>query len=200
MLSNIVVMGMGEPLYTFDNLKKALAILNDSDGMRISKRRMTASTAGRADKIPALAEMGVKLAVSLHAPNNEIRNQLMPINQKFPLEKLMQACQEYQRRSDRRMFITMEYVMLKGINDSLACAEELTQLVKGLEVKFNLIPFHPWAGCPFECSTNNQIHKFSKYLEGKYFAAPIRRSRGEDIMAACGQLKSAKENKTTSVL
>ncbi len=195
MLSNIVVMGMGEPLYNFDNLKKALMILNDCDGMMISKRRMTVSTAGRADKIPELADMGVKLAVSLHAPNDEIRNQLMPINRKFPLSQLIQACKEYQQRSDRRMFVTMEYVMLKGVNDSLECAAELVKLVKGLEVKFNLIPFHPWDNCPFSCSSMNQIQKFSKYLEGKYFAAPIRRSRGEDIMAACGQLKSAKEVK-----
>ena len=190
MISNIVVMGMGEPLYNFENLKKALAILNDGDGMAISKRKITVSTAGRADKIPELADIGVKLAVSLHAPNNEIRNQIMPINHKFPLEVLMKACHEYQKRSERRAFITMEYVMLKGINDSLEYAEELTHLVKGLEVKFNLIPFHPWPRCPFEPSQHNQMHKFSKYLEGKYFAAPIRRSRGQDIMAACGLLKS----------
>ena len=191
MISNIVVMGMGEPLYNFENLKKALSILNDSDGMAISKRKITVSTAGRADKIPELADMGVKLAVSLHAPNNEIRDQIMPINHKFPLEKLMKACHEYQERSERRAFVTMEYVMLKGINDSLECAEELTHLVKGLEVKFNLIPFHPWPSCPFEPASSNQMHKFSKFLEGKFFAAPIRRSRGQDIMAACGLLKSA---------
>ena len=194
MLSNIVVMGMGEPLYNFDNLKKALAILNDGDGMAISKRKITVSTAGRADKIPELADIGVKLAVSLHAPNNTIRDQIMPINHKFPLEVLMKACHEYQNRSDRRAFITMEYVMLKDVNDSLECAEELTRLVKGLEVKFNLIPFHPWPGCPFEPSSHNQMHKFSKFLESKYFAAPIRRSRGQDIMAACGLLKSANKN------
>jgi len=191
MISNIVVMGMGEPLYNFENLKKALSILNDSDGMAISKRKITVSTAGRADKIPELADMGVKLAVSLHAPNNEIRDQIMPINHKFPLEKLMKACHEYQERSERRAFVTMEYVMLKGINDSLECAEELTHLVKGLEVKFNLIPFHPWPSSPFEPASSNQMHKFSKFLEGKFFAAPIRRSRGQDIMAACGLLKSA---------
>ena len=159
--------------------------------MAISKRKITVSTAGRADKIPELADMGVKLAVSLHAPNNEIRNQIMPINHKFPLEVLMKACHEYQKRSERRAFVTMEYVMLKDINDSLECAEELTHLVKGLEVKFNLIPFHPWPECPFEPASSNQMHKFSKFLEGKYFAAPIRRSRGQDIMAACGLLKSA---------
>lgn len=198
MLSNVVFMGMGEPLYNFDNVKKAISILNDCDGMMISKRRITVSTSGRADKIPELADMGVKLAVSLHAPNNTIRDQIMPINRKFPLEKVMEACREYQRRADRRSFVTMEYVMLNGINDSLECAQELTELVQGLEVKFNLIPFHPWDGCPFTCSSNNQIHKFSKFLEGKFFAAPIRRSRGEDIMAACGQLKTAHQVKTDS--
>ena len=193
-LSNIVVMGMGEPLYNFENLKKALRILMDGDGIAISKRKITVSTAGMADHIPELADLGVKLAVSLHAPNDEIRNQIMPINRKFPLKTLIEACREYQRRSERRQFITMEYVMLKGINDQPEHARELMTLVKGLEVKFNLIPFHYWEGAPFEPSSNNTIHRFSKILEENWFAAPIRRSRGEDIMAACGQLKSAKGN------
>lgn len=194
MLSNIVVMGMGEPLYNFDNLKTALNILMDGDGIAISKRKITVSTAGMADHIPELADLGVKLAISLHAPNNAIRNQIMPINKKFPLEKLIAACKEYQARCERRSFITMEYVMLKGINDSEENAHELMQLVKGLEVKFNLIPFHKWDGAPFEPSDSQTIKKFSKILENHWFAAPIRRSRGEDIMAACGQLKSAKGN------
>lgn len=191
LLSNVVVMGMGEPLYNFDNLKKALTILNDGDGMAISKRKITVSTSGRADKIPELADLGVKLAISLHAPTDEIRNRIMPVNRKFPLTELMKACQEYQKRCEHRHYITMEYVMLKGINDSLECAEKLIPLTKDLEVKFNLIPFHPWEGCPFQCSSNNTMHKFSRYLEDRFLAAPIRRSRGEDIMAACGQLKSA---------
>lgn len=191
-LSNIVVMGMGEPLYNFDNLKTALKIAMDGDGIGISKRRITVSTAGMADHIPELADLGVKLAVSLHAPNNDIRDKIMPINRKFPLEVLIKACKEYQKRSERRQFITMEYVMLKDINDSPQHAEELMKLVDGLEVKFNLIPFHYWEGAPFEPSSNNAIHRFSKILESHWFAAPIRRSRGEDIMAACGQLKSAK--------
>ena len=194
MLSNVVVMGMGEPLANFENLKKALLILNDGDGMAISKRKITVSTCGVANRIPALADLGVKLAISLHAPNNEIRDQIMPINRAFPLEKLIKACKEYQQKCERRSFITMEYVMLKGVNDSLECAEELTRLVNGLEVKFNLIPFHPWKNCPFEPSSNMTISKFAKYLESKWFAAPIRRTRGEDIMAACGQLKTAREN------
>jgi 23S rRNA (adenine2503-C2)-methyltransferase len=191
-LSNIVVMGMGEPLYNFDNLKTALQILMDGDGIGISKRKITVSTAGRADKIPELADLGVKLAISLHAPTDELRSQIMPINRKFPLNVLMDACREYQKRCERRQYITMEYVMLKGFNDSEEHARQLVELVKGLEVKFNLIPFHKWEGAPFESSSMNQIHRFSRVLEDHFFAAPIRRSRGEDIMAACGQLKSIK--------
>ena len=194
-LSNIVVMGMGEPLYNFDNLKTAVQILMDGDGISISKRKITVSTCGVADKIPALADLGVKLAVSLHAPNDEIRNQIMPVNKKFPLKVLMEACTEYQKRVEHRQFITMEYVMLKGVNDQPEHAEELIRLVKGLEVKFNLIPFHPWEGAPFEPSSHNAIHRFAQILEDHYIAAPIRRSRGEDIMAACGQLKSSHEKK-----
>ncbi len=190
-LSNIVVMGMGEPLYNFENLKTALGILTDGDGIGVSKRRVTVSTAGMADRIPELADLGVKLAVSLHAPDDDTRSAIMPINRKFPLKVLMEACRAYQQRSERRQFITMEYVMLKGVNDTPAHAKALIELVKGLEVKFNLIPFHPWDGAPFEPSSMNTIHKFSKLLESAWFAAPIRRSRGEDIMAACGQLKSA---------
>lgn len=191
-LSNIVVMGMGEPLANFENLKQALRILMDGDGISISKRKITVSTSGLANHIPELADLGVKLAVSLHAPTDEIRNQIMPVNRKFPLAVLMEACREYQKRSERRQFITMEYVMLKGINDQPEHAYALMELVKGLEVKFNLIPFHYWQGAPFEPSGHNAIHRFAKILEDHYFAAPIRRSRGEDIMAACGQLKSAK--------
>ncbi len=191
-LSNIVVMGMGEPLANFENLKQALRILMDGDGISISKRKITVSTSGLANHIPELADLGVKLAVSLHAPTDDIRNQIMPVNRKFPLAVLMEACREYQKRSERRQFITMEYVMLKGINDQPEHAYALMELVKGLEVKFNLIPFHYWQGAPFEPSGHNAIHRFAKILEDHYFAAPIRRSRGEDIMAACGQLKSAK--------
>ena len=194
-LSNIVVMGMREPLCNFENLKTAVQILMDGDGISISKRKITVSTCGVADKIPALADLGVKLAVSLHAPNDDIRNQIMPVNRKYPLEVLMKACREYQDRVEHRQFITMEYVMLKGVNDQPEHAAELIELTKGLEVKFNLIPFHPWEGAPFEPSSSNAIHRFSKILEDHYIAAPIRRSRGEDIMAACGQLKSVHEKK-----
>ncbi len=190
-LSNIVVMGMGEPLNNYDNLVKAMRIIMDGEGLAISKRKITISTSGIADKIPLLAkDLGVKLAISLHAPNDTIRNQIMPINRKYPLAQLMRACRTYQQLCEHRQYITMEYVMLKGVNDSMENARELIQLVKGLEVKFNLIPFNPWNGCPFEPSSNNTIHQFSKVLEDAYFAAPIRQSRGQDIMAACGQLKS----------
>lgn len=197
-LSNIVFMGMGEPLYNFDNVRQSIGILTDGDGIGISKRKITVSTAGVADKIPLLADLGVKLAVSLHAPNDDIRSSIMPINKKFPLKVLMEACKEYQKRLDRRQFITMEYVMLKGINDTPECARELMELVKGVEVKFNLIPFHKWDGAPFEPSSPATIKQFSRLLEDKWFAAPVRRSRGEDIMAACGQLKSLKGTEKTS--
>ncbi len=198
-LSNIVVMGMGEPLYNFDNLKTALKILMDGDGIGISKRKITVSTAGMADRIPELADLGVKLAVSLHAPNDTLRSQIMPINRKYPLEKLMAACRAYQERSERRQFITMEYVMLKGVNDTPEHARQLMSLVNGLEVKFNLIPFHYWDGAPFQPSDADTIRRFAKMLEDKWFAAPIRRTRGEDIMAACGQLKSLKGTDTFKV-
>lgn len=195
-LSNVVVMGMGEPLMNYDNMVQAMRILMDGEGIALSKRRITVSTCGIADKIPSLAtDLGVKLAISLHAPNNAIRNQIMPINKKYPLEVLIKACKEYQARLPHRQYITMEYVLLKGVNDSIENAKELIELVKGLEVKFNLIPFNPWIGCPFEPSSNNQIHRFAKVLEDAYLAAPIRISRGQDIMAACGQLKSAMQNK-----
>ena len=197
-LSNIVVMGMGEPLNNYDELVKAMRIIMDGEGLAISKRRITVSTSGIADKIPNLAkDLGVRLAISLHAPNDTIRNQIMPINRKYPLAVLINACKEYQRLCEHRQYITMEYVMLKGINDSPENARELIQLVKGLEVKFNLIPFNPWEGCVFEPSSNNTIHKFAKILEDAYFAAPIRQSRGQDIMAACGQLKSLYHRRQT---
>lgn len=197
-LSNIVVMGMGEPLNNYDELVKAMHIIMDGEGLAISKRRITVSTSGIADKIPNLAkDLGVRLAISLHAPNDTIRNQIMPINRKYPLAVLINACKEYQRLCEHRQYITMEYVMLKGINDSPENARELIQLVKGLEVKFNLIPFNPWEGCVFEPSSNNTIHKFAKILEDAYFAAPIRQSRGQDIMAACGQLKSLYHRRQT---
>lgn len=191
-LSNIVVMGMGEPLLNYENVKKALQIIMDPEGIALSRRRITLSTCGIVPVIPQVArDLGVKLAVSLHAPTNEIRDKIMPINRKYPLEELMAACREFQEIGGTRQYITMEYVMLDGINDSEADARELMRLVKGLAVKFNLIPFNEWAGCPFRCSSKTKIEKFAKILESRNYAAPVRQSRGQEIMAACGQLKTA---------
>ncbi len=191
-LSNIVVMGMGEPLLNYENVKKGLQIIMDGEGIAISKRRITLSTSGVAPMIPRVAEdLGVKLAVSLHAPTNEIRDQIMPINRKYPLEELIAACKKFQEIGGTRQYITMEYVMLDGVNDSDADARELMRLVKGLAVKFNLIPFNEWRGCPFKCSSSKRIRRFSSLLEEHNYAAPVRQSRGQEIMAACGQLKSA---------
>lgn len=191
-LSNIVVMGMGEPLLNYENVKKALQIIMDPEGIALSRRRITLSTCGIVPVIPQVAhDLGVKLAVSLHAPTNEIRDRIMPINKKYPLEELMAACREFQEIGGTRQYITMEYVMLDGINDSEADARELMRLVKGLAVKFNLIPFNEWAGCSLKCSSKTKIEKFAKILESRNYAAPVRQSRGQEIMAACGQLKTA---------
>lgn len=191
-LSNIVVMGMGEPLLNYENVRKALKIIMDPEGIALSKRRITLSTSGIAPVIPQLAtDLGVKLAISLHAPTNEIRDQIMPINRKYPIEDVMEACRKFQAHEGRMQYITIEYVMLDGINDSEADARELLRVVKGLAVKFNLIPFNEWPNCGYKCSSKKKIEKFARILEGKNYAAPIRSSRGQDIMAACGQLKSA---------
>ncbi|MBR3677276.1 MAG: 23S rRNA (adenine(2503)-C(2))-methyltransferase RlmN [Alphaproteobacteria bacterium] len=194
-LSNIVVMGMGEPLHNLENTIKALNILTDGDGIAISRRRITMSTSGIAPNIVrALQETGVRLAISLHAPNNELRSQIMPINKRYPLEEVLTACQEYQGNDGSR-YITFEYLMLDHINDSLECAHELIALMKKyhLRASFNLIPFNPWPGCEFRPSSNNRVHTFAKELENAGYAAPIRVARGQDILAACGQLKSQKD-------
>lgn len=194
-LSNVVVMGMGEPLLNYEATRDALKIITDPEGIALSKRRVTLSTSGVAPVIPRVAEdLDVKLAVSLHAPTDEVRDKIMPINRKYPLKELMTACRKFQDIAGTRNYITMEYVMLDGVNDSEADARELMRLVKGLAVKFNLIPFNEWAGCPFKCSPAGRIVKFSKILENAHYAAPIRVSRGQDIMAACGQLKAAADN------
>lgn len=193
-LSNIVVMGMGEPLNNLDNVVKALNILTDSEGIGISRRRVTMSTSGIAPRIvEALQRTGVRLAVSLHAPNNNIRSQIMPINDKFKIEQVMKACSEYQQ-GDHSRYITFEYIMLKGINDTPEHAKELIQLLRKYKLRalFNLIPFNPWKGCSFEPSEKKTVETFSKMLDDAGFAAPIRVARGQDILAACGQLKSAK--------
>ena len=194
-LSNIVVMGMGEPLHNVANTIKALNILTDGDGIAISRRRITMSTSGIAPQIvPVLQATGVRLAISLHAPNNELRSQIMPINNKYPLEQVLAACREYQGNDGSR-YITFEYLLLNGVNDTVDCARELIALMKKYQLRatFNLIPFNPWPGCTFQPSSNNRVHAFAKELENAGFAAPIRVARGQDILAACGQLKSQKD-------
>lgn len=193
-LSNIVVMGMGEPLNNLDNVVKALNIITDNEGIALSRRRVTMSTSGIAPKIvEAMQRTGVRLAISLHAPNNTIRSQIMPINDKFKIEEIMKACAEYQK-GDHSRYITFEYLLLKGINDSEDCAKELVNLLKKhkLRALFNLIPFNPWPGCDFKPSERKTVEAFSKILEDAGFAAPVRVARGQDILAACGQLKSKK--------
>lgn len=194
-LSNIVVMGMGEPLHNPDNTIKALQILTDGDGIAISRRRVTLSTSGIAPQIGrVLKETGVRLAISLHAPNNKIRSQIMPINDRYPLEEVLKACRAYQDEDGSR-YITFEYLLLNGINDKPECAKELIALMKKYQLRasFNLIPFNPWPGCSFEPSSNNRVRAFAQELEKAGYAAPVRVARGQDILAACGQLKSKKE-------
>ena len=193
-VSNIVVMGMGEPLHNVENVIKALNIATDQDGLAVSKRRITLSTSGIVPHMARIAqETGVKLAISLHAPNNTKRSQIMPINDRYPLEEVLKACQEYQKIVTSR-YITFEYLMLNNFNDTLQDAQELIAMMKKYKIgaKFNLIPFNPWPGCDFKPSSNNRVHTFSRELEKAGFAAPIRTARGQDILAACGQLKSQK--------
>lgn len=194
-LSNIVVMGMGEPLHNKDEVFKALKILSDGDGIAISKRRITLSTSGIAPNIEAVAkELGVKLAISLHAPNDEKRSQIMPINNRYKIDEVLTACKKYQAIMGMSRMITFEYLMLDHFNDTMDDAKELVALMKkhNLGAKFNLIPFNPWPGCNYKPSSNNRVHAFSRYLESCGYEAPIRVARGQDILAACGQLKSKK--------
>ncbi len=192
-VSNIVMMGMGEPLYNFDNVKKALLIASDPEGLQLSKRRITLSTSGVVPNIKRTGEeIGVMLAISLHAVRDELRNELVPINKKYPLAELMDACRNYPNVSNARR-ITFEYVMLKGVNDSLEDARDLTRLLKGIHAKINLIPFNPWPGSTYECSDLAQIEKFADFINQCGYPSPIRRPRGQDILAACGQLKSESE-------
>ena len=189
-ITNVVMMGMGEPLYNFDNVKAALAIVADGDGLALSRRRITLSTAG---VVPMIArageEIGSMLAISLHAARDEVRDVIVPINKKYPIQELMDACRNYPGVSNARR-ITFEYVMLKGVNDSLADAKALVKLIAGVPAKINLIPFNPWPGAPYECSDWDQIEKFAEYVNNAGYASPVRTPRGRDIMAACGQLKS----------
>ncbi len=194
-ITNIVLMGMGEPLYNFDEVKKAVEIIADGEGLSISKRRITLSTAGVVPMIERCgAETGVMLAISLHAVRDEIRDRLVPLNRKYPIKELLAACANYPGLSNARR-ITFEYVMLKGLNDSAEDAKALVRLLKGIPAKINLIPFNPWPGSPYECSEWEQIERFAEIINRAGYASPIRSPRGRDIMAACGQLKTTSEKK-----
>ena len=193
LVSNVVLMGMGEPLYNFEAVRDGINVVADGEGVSISKRRITLSTSGVVPNIArAGAEIGSMLAVSLHAVTDELRDQLVPLNRKYPLRELLDACRNYPGVSNARR-ITFEYVMLKGINDTLADAKALVRLLKGIPAKINLIPFNPWPGTTYECSDWEQIEKFSEIVFDAGYASPVRTPRGRDILAACGQLKSATE-------
>src|SRR3569832_1735356 len=202
MLSNIVMMGMGEPLYNFDAVRDALKIVMDGDGLALSRRRITLSTSGVVPMMArAGAEIGVNLAVSLHAVTKDVRDEIVPINRKYGIEELLQACADYPGANNARR-ITFEYVMLKDKNDSDAEAHELVRLIRHykLPAKVNLIPFNPWPGAPYDCSTPERIKRFSDIVFEAGISAPVRTPRGRDIMAACGQLKSAAEKKSRAEL
>ena len=198
-ISNIVFMGMGEPLYNYDSVKKSVQIFSDQEGIKLSTKRITLSTSGI---VPQILEWGKEvdtvLAISLHATNDELRNEIVPINKKYPLDELIQACRDYPRsRNSRR--ITFEYVMLKDVNDSEAQARDLIKLISGIPSKINLIPFNPWQGTIYECSDWDQIEKFSDIINRGGYASPIRMPRGRDISAACGQLKSDTKKEKASI-
>jgi 23S rRNA (adenine2503-C2)-methyltransferase len=189
-LTNIVFMGMGEPLYNLDNVAEAIDTISDGDGIAIGRRRITVSTAGVAPKIPELgARTGAMLAISLHATNDDLRNQLVPLNRKYDLQQLFEAIRAYPDLGNSKR-VTFEYVMLKGVNDTLAEARDLVKLLKGVPSKINLIPFNPWPGAPYECSHWETIEAFAQVLNRAGYASPIRTPRGRDILAACGQLRS----------
>ena len=195
-VTNIVMMGMGEPLYNFEAVRDALLIVSDGDGIGISKRRITLSTSGVVPMIERTgAEIGCMLAISLHAVRDELRNELVPLNRKYPIKELLEACRNYPGASNAKR-ITFEYVMLKGVNDSIEDAKALVRLLKGIPAKINLIPFNPWPGSTYECSDWEQIEKFSQVVFDAGYASPVRTPRGRDILAACGQLKSETEKLT----
>ncbi|CDZ71028.1 Ribosomal RNA large subunit methyltransferase N [Neorhizobium galegae bv. orientalis] len=192
-VTNVVMMGMGEPLYNFESVKTALLIATDGDGLSLSRRRVTLSTSGVVPEIFRTGdEIGVMLAISLHAVRDDLRDMLVPINKKYPLKELIEACRNYPGLSNARR-ITFEYVMLKDVNDSLEDAKALIQLLKGIPSKINLIPFNPWPGTNYQCSEWAQIEKFADFINQAGYASPIRTPRGRDILAACGQLKSESE-------
>jgi 23S rRNA (adenine2503-C2)-methyltransferase len=190
LLSTIVLMGMGEPLYNYENVAKAMKIVMDGEGIALSRRRITLSTSGVVPMMDrAGAELGVNLAVSLHAVRDDLRDELVPLNRKYPIAELMAACHRYPPASNARR-ITFEYVMLKGVNDSEADARELVRLIAGLPAKVNLIPFNPWPGSKYETSSGNAIRRFANIVMDAGYASPVRTPRGQDILAACGQLKT----------
>ena len=193
-------MGMGEPLYNFEGVRDAMDLASDGEGLSLSKRRITLSTSGVVPEISRWGdESGTQLAISLHAVRDVLRDVLVPINKKYPIAELLEACRNYPGVSNARR-ITFEYVMLKGVNDSLAEARELVRLLARIPAKINLIPFNPWPGAPYECSEWGQIEKFAEVVNKAGYASPVRTPRGRDIMAACGQLKSASEKVRASAV
>ncbi|MBS0237011.1 MAG: 23S rRNA (adenine(2503)-C(2))-methyltransferase RlmN [Proteobacteria bacterium] len=189
-ITNVVLMGMGEPLYNFDNVKAAMEIASDGDGLSLSKRRITLSTSGVVPEVPRWGEEAdTMLAISLHATNDALRDELVPLNRKYPIAELMEACRNYPGLSNARR-ITFEYVMLKGVNDSLAEARALVKLLSGIPAKINLIPFNPWPNTRYECSDWETIERFADVVNRAGYASPVRTPRGRDILAACGQLRS----------
>jgi 23S rRNA (adenine2503-C2)-methyltransferase len=198
LLSNIVLMGMGEPLYNFENVRDAMKIAMDPDGIQLSRRRITLSTSGVVPEIARTAqEIGCQLAISFHATTDEVRNFLVPINKRWPLKDLLESLRSYPKVSNSER-ITFEYVMLDGVNDTDEDAHRLVKLIEGIPAKINLIPFNEWPGAPYKRSSNNRIRKFADIIYQAGYATPIRKPRGEDIMAACGQLKSATERERKS--
>jgi 23S rRNA (adenine2503-C2)-methyltransferase len=197
-ITNVVMMGMGEPLYNSDNVGEALNVMSDGEGLSLSRRRITLSTSGVAPEIPLMGEKtGVMLAISLHAVHDELRNELVPLNKKYPIETLLEACRNWPGLSNAKR-ITFEYVMLKGVNDTDADARDLVRMLAGIPAKINLIPFNPWPGAPYECSEWERIEAFAEIVNRAGYASPVRSPRGRDIMAACGQLKSSSVKETAA--
>jgi len=197
-ITNVVMMGMGEPLYNSDNVGEALNVMSDGEGLSLSRRRITLSTSGVAPEIPLMGEKtGVMLAISLHAVRDDLRNELVPLNKKYPIETLLEACRNWPGLSNAKR-ITFEYVMLKGVNDSDADARDLVRMLAGIPAKINLIPFNPWPGAPYECSEWERIEAFAEIVNRAGYASPVRSPRGRDIMAACGQLKSSSVKETAA--
>ena len=197
-ITNVVMMGMGEPLYNSDNVGEALNVMSDGEGLSLSRRRITLSTSGVAPEIPLIGEKtGVMLAISLHAVRDDLRNELVPLNKKYPIETLLEACRNWPGLSNAKR-ITFEYVMLKGVNDTDADARDLVRMLAGIPAKINLIPFNPWPGAPYECSEWERIEAFAEIVNRAGYASPVRSPRGRDIMAACGQLKSSSVKETAA--